>query len=74
MSEFIRMYSKLESPDLNVEITAGQGIDYLKEYLQKPQLHPELHPDVEKSRQLALKIVEALENAILNGVDPSAND
>lgn len=73
VSEFIRLYSPLEHPDMTVQITTGQGLDYLKEYLQKPQLHPDLHPDIEKSRQLALKIVEALETAIRDGIDSERN-
>jgi hypothetical protein len=70
MSEFIQLDSRLKNPNMNVQITAGQGLDYLKEYLSQQQLHPDLHPDVEKRRKLALTIVEAIESAIRDGVDP----
>lgn len=69
MSEYIQLYSRLKNHKMNVEITAGQGLDYLKEYLAQPQVHPDLHPDIEKRRKLALLIVEALESAIRDGVE-----
>lgn len=69
MSEFVQLYSRLRHPDLNVEITVGQGIDYLLAYLDKPQLHPDLHPDMEHKRRTALVIMRALEAAIRKGIE-----